>query len=144
MDQSRPGDLEAIKQLKARYFRFLDAKEWERFGAVFSDDAVILPPDGDAPVARGRQEIVARVRGVVEGAVTVHHGHMPEIQFTSDTTATGVWSMFDLVDYGDRGWRGYGHYEEEYVKEAGAWKIRSFRLTRLRKDEWGEEQRPGR
>jgi hypothetical protein len=30
--------------------------------------------------------------------------------------------------------KGYGHYEEEYVKEASGWKIKSVLLTRLHCD----------
>ena len=42
--------------------------------------------------------------------------------------------MFGLV--GDESFRleGYGHYEEDYVKEEGRWCIRRLRLTRLRVD----------
>lgn len=135
MPQSRWEDIEEIKRLKARYFRFLDSKRWQEFGEVFADDAVSLSPDTGEPMARGRHAIVERVKSVVRDAITVHHGHMPEIELTGPTTARGIWSMFDFVDYGDRSWKGYGHYEEEYVKANGRWKIKSFRLTRLRLDE---------
>ncbi|MBV8983791.1 MAG: nuclear transport factor 2 family protein, partial [Acidimicrobiia bacterium] len=30
--------------------------------------------------------------------------------------------------------RGYGHYNEEYVREDGGWRIRRLVLTRLRVD----------
>ena len=30
--------------------------------------------------------------------------------------------------------KGYGHYHDEYVKQAGRWRIKSTRLTRLRCD----------
>jgi hypothetical protein len=67
---------------------------------------------------------------------------MPEILLTSKDTAKGIWAMFDWVEFsmaitsgrgkGYRGFVGYGHYEEEYRKEAGVWKISFLRLTRLR------------
>ncbi len=31
-------------------------------------------------------------------SVTVHQGHMPEIELTSDLEARGIWAMFDRVD----------------------------------------------
>jgi hypothetical protein len=74
--------------------------------------------------------MVARNRKLLASAVTVHHGHMPEIAITGADTATGIWSMVDVVRLG-AGFRGYGHYHEEYVKQAGRWRIRRLRLTRL-------------
>ena len=34
-------DVEAIKQLKARYFRTVDTKDWAGMRQVFADDVVI-------------------------------------------------------------------------------------------------------
>lgn len=34
-------DIESIKQLKARYFRSLDHKDWDLFGEVFTHEAVL-------------------------------------------------------------------------------------------------------
>ena len=34
-------DIEAIKQLKARYFRFMDEKRWDEWGQVFTHDATL-------------------------------------------------------------------------------------------------------
>jgi len=67
--------------------------------------------------------------------ITVHHGHMPEIELTSATTATGVWAMEDMLRWPDgREMHGYGHYHETYEKVGGAWRIKSSKLTRLRTD----------
>jgi hypothetical protein len=69
---------------------------------------------------------------------------MPEIVLTGATTARGIWAMSDYVEFaeparegrakGYRGFVGAGHYEEEYRKVDGAWRISSMRLTRLRVD----------
>ena len=32
--------MEEIKQLKARYFRFVDTKDWEALSTIFCEDAV--------------------------------------------------------------------------------------------------------
>jgi hypothetical protein len=67
--------------------------------------------------------------------VTVHHGHMPEIELTSPTTATGIWSMEDMLRWPEgHEMHGYGHYHETYEKVGGAWRIKSSRLSRLRMD----------
>ncbi|MBM4405953.1 MAG: nuclear transport factor 2 family protein [Chloroflexi bacterium] len=131
---ARWQDLEEIKGLKARYFRYLDTKRWKEFGEVFAEDAVSISPTSSDVITRGRQAIVERVKGVVRDAVSVHYGFMPEIELTSETTAKGIWSMFDFVDYGKNSWKGYGHYQEEYVKLGGRWYIKSFKLTRIRQD----------
>ena len=39
-----PEDIEAIRQLKARYFRFVDTKQWDRWGDLFTEDAVFHVP----------------------------------------------------------------------------------------------------
>ena len=130
-------DIEAIKQMKARYFRYMDEKRWSDWGQVFTEDA-FLDTTQDAPNAKvsGREKIVEFVSRAVEPAITVHHGHMPEIEITSDTTARGIWSMEDYLEYpGDPEpfrIRGKGHYHEEYEKGGdGQWRIKSLKLTRL-------------
>ena len=68
-------------------------------------------------------------------AITVHHGHMPEIRFTGDDSARGHWALQDYVEWMGRpertGFVGFGHYEEEYRREADGWKICSLRIGRL-------------
>lgn len=134
--------IEEIKQLKARYFRALDRKEWDEFGAVLARDAVLEVPEAGM-VTEGRDAIVAAVSAALAGARTVHHGHMPEIEVTGPDTARGTWAMSDYVEWpptgaGDRvGLQGYGHYREEYVREEGRWRITRSRLERLRVDPLG-------
>jgi hypothetical protein len=143
--------IEAIKQLKARYFRCMDTKDWDGFAAVFSDDAVLDVTgemrDGEMPdgttegtgyITGGAATIAAYVRAAVDHVTTVHHGHMPEIEITGPTTAHGIWSMEDKLRWPEGGpiaaMHGYGHYHEDYVKVDGAWRIAQLKLTRLRVD----------
>ena len=134
-------DTEAIKRLKARYFRLMDLKQWDDWGLVFATDCVMEVPEADL-VNRGREEIVTSVSGALVGARTCHHGHMPEIELTGEGTARGVWAMFDYVEWDERdgtriGLQGYGHYLEEYKREDGEWRIARIRLERLRIDVLG-------
>jgi uncharacterized protein (TIGR02246 family) len=135
-------DLEAIKQLKARYFRLMDTKQWDEWAQVFTEDAVFEIPEGDA-VYHGRNEIVSRVSTVLTTARTCHHGHTPEIELTGDDTARGVWAMFDYVEWPEKedgtrtGLQGFGHYRDEYVRDGGGWRIAKSRLDRLRVDPIG-------
>lgn len=137
--------MEEIKALKARYFRCVDTKDWDGFGAVFADDAAFEVSEADWKLA-GRDTIVETVRSRLREAVSVHHGHCPEISITSPTTAEGIWAMEDQLRWAEQSasekaaLHGYGHYHETYRKIDGVWRIQTMRLTRLRVDvtEWEE------
>ncbi len=133
--------IEAIRQLKARYFRCMDTKDWEGFGAVFAHDAELDISqdlgDNPAPIV-GREPIVRLVRRAVTDATTIHHGHMPEITIESADSATGVWAMEDHLFWPEgaplRSMHGYGHYHERYRRTSEGWQIAAMALTRLRVD----------
>jgi hypothetical protein len=135
--------IEEIKQVKARYYRCMDSKDWPGFEAVFAPDATVdfTPPGGNVAdwLASGRTNIVAFVRKVVEPAVTVHHGHMTEVEVTSAITARAIFAMEDLIWWPEGSWRrtlhGWGHYHETYEKIDGKWLIKTLRLTRLQVDQ---------
>jgi uncharacterized protein (TIGR02246 family) len=128
-------DVEAIRRLKARYFRTMDTKDWDGMRHVFTDDVEIDTSEAGGEVVRGADEFMNFLRRVLDGATTVHQGHMPEIDITSATTATGVWALHDIVIW-PNGTRldGYGHYHETYEKVDGEWRIKSSKLTRLHVD----------
>ena len=132
-------DIEAIKALKARYFRLMDTKQWDAWGQVFATDVRMEVPEASLELD-GRAAIVEKVSASLAGTTTTHHGHMPEIELTGPDTARGIWAMFDYVEWpsaegGDRvGLKGYGHYLEEYVRQDGQWRIARIRLERLRID----------
>src|SRR5437867_13051051 len=85
-------DLEAIKQLKARYFRTMDTKDWDAMRRVFSDDVVMDTTASGGGVMTGADPFLAFLRNAIGDVVTVHHGHTPEIELLSPTTAAGVWA----------------------------------------------------
>lgn len=128
-------DVEAIRRLKARYFRTMDTKDWDGMREVFTDDVVMDTTDSGGGVVTGADEFLAFLRETLADTVTVHQGHMPEIDLTSATTATGIWALNDIVIW-PNGMRldGYGHYHETYEKVGGDWKITSSTLTRLHTD----------
>ena len=136
----RLADLEAIKQLKARYFRFIDTKDWAAFRDLFTDDCKHwLPQESDVPFMTNEDYFRMNEELLTPG-VTTHHGHTPEITFLSDTEAEGIWAMFDYVQIEPPSGRvsiaGYGHYFETYRKCAdGKWRISSKRNQRLRLDQ---------
>lgn len=123
-----------IEKLKARYFRLMDQKKWTEWGEVFTNDATVKTTAFGLPVVWiGKAQIVSQNRSLLQDVLSVHHGHMPEIEITSATTATGIWAMEDyLVFAGALELQGGGHYYETYVKENGKWKIKTLELKRLR------------
>jgi hypothetical protein len=133
-------ELEAIRQLKARYCRFLDAKDVEGWRGVFTTDVVVLldmavstrgADSKTAPPLEGVDNFVPMVMAGLENAATMHHCHTPEITLTSATTATGIWAMEDWIIFGDgHELHGAGHYHETYEKRDGSWQIKTLHLTR--------------
>ncbi|WP_238015185.1 nuclear transport factor 2 family protein [Dactylosporangium sp. AC04546] len=119
--------------MKARYFRYMDSKNWTEFGEVFAREAVLL--GGDREIA-GRAAIVEFVGMMSDGARTAHQGFLPEIDVLGAGEATGVWAMSDYYEVRGTeptvGFTGFGHYEDRYVHEDGAWRIARSRLTRIR------------
>lgn len=129
------GDIEAIKQLKARYFRTLDTKDWEGYRQVFTDDVVIDTTESGGERIEGADAFLEYLGTALAGATTVHQGHMPEITLTSDTTATGIWALHDIMMWpGGMRLDGFGHYHETYRKGDDGWRIASSKLTRLHAD----------
>ncbi len=132
---SDQDEVEAIRRLKARYFRTMDTKDWDGMRQVFTDDVVIDTSEAGGGVVHGADEFMTFLTGTLDGTVTVHQGHMPEIDLTSETIATGIWALNDIVIW-PNGMRldGYGHYHETYEKGPDGWRIKSSRLTRLHAD----------
>jgi uncharacterized protein (TIGR02246 family) len=130
-------EIESIKQLKARYCRYLDTKDWEAWRTVFTDDFVSDTAEAGGKVIVGADEFIAFIRTTLgkPSQPTVHQVHAPEIELTSPTTARGVWALEDVVRLAPGlNLNGYGHYHETYVKIDGRWRIKTSKLTRLRED----------
>ena len=128
-------DIEEIKQLKARYWRYLDTQDFASWRTVLTDDFHF---EADTYAGTGADEIVRVISTALAGAKTVHRGHRPEITITGADSATGIWSFDDWVEHAPdadgnvRGFRGYGHYHERYVRTPDGWKIGHSVVERLR------------
>ena len=133
-------DVEEIKSLKAKYFRSMDSKDWQGLSSCFTEDLVADFRQGPGMLAEGRDNYIQQISEILANATTIHHGHMPEIDVLSATSATGVWSMEDIVKLPDVSLQGWGNYHESYRKEEGDWRIATIKLTRIRLLVNGEEQ----
>lgn len=132
-------DVEAIKKLKSRYWRCIDRKLWDELANCFVEDVAfeILQP---AIKLRGRKEIVQFLAERLSSTITAHQGHNAEIEIASDTTARGMWTLYDEMRnvQANTTLRGYGFYEDEYAKEKDGWKIKSIKFIRsfMERSKW--------
>ena len=134
-------DYFAICEVKARYCRFLDTKEWESWGDLFTDDIELDTRPSGGTLTNGRDEMLRVVRAAIGDAKTAHQVHSPEMQINGDS-AQVTWAMQDRVlwpadkaaQMGNAGLTGYGHYHERYVRRGGRWRIAAQMLTRLHMD----------
>lgn len=133
---------EAVRNVKARYFKYLDSKDWNKLLSVFTEAAEFdgFPFDTDNP-----RNFVANVRDYFEDVQSVHQGFMPILETFDETTIRGSWTMHDYLVWpkdsrayrgefipGLTGIRGYGIYEDEYKFVGGEWRISRMRLVRTR------------
>jgi hypothetical protein len=140
------AEIEAIKRLKYKYLRCLDQKLWDELAECFVENATSSYGGGKYSY-EGRDAILEFLRDAM-GADTFHSSHLvhhPEIDFTSETSARGVWALEDVVI--DMKWeitiRGAAFYEDEYVKQDGVWKIQHTGYQRTYEEMQSRKDVPG-
>jgi hypothetical protein len=137
----RLTDIEEIKTLKSRYFRYVDLHWWPELRSLFADDAVFEIEESTS-LPKTADDFIAAIDRHLGQAMSVHHGHMPEIEIVDAEHAHGIWAMYDLVEPAESSGypvlTGYGHYTEDYRKVAGQWRIARLRLSRLKRSTDGE------
>jgi len=132
-------DYKEILELKARFVRTVDAKDWQGYRDVFHAEGR-FDFGGDYAV-HGGDAFVEAVAGQLEGATSVHRAFLPEIDFKSSTEAEGKWAVNDYIEWQPdavtaerRGFQGFGYEYELYRKIDGTWKIAGWRLQYIRMD----------
>ncbi|GGT45176.1 nuclear transport factor 2 family protein [Streptomyces chromofuscus] len=130
----RLADIEDIRQVKARYFRYLDSKQWSKLAALFTAHPTI---DVGATYSSGK-ELAEKTAALLGDAPTAHQGFLPEIQVRGNR-ATAIWAMEDYVSFPPgssykSGFHGYGQYHDTYQRINGHWYISSTVLSRFRVD----------
>jgi hypothetical protein len=133
--------IEDIKLLKARYFRYVDTKQYDKLEQLFTPD-VKADHSEDHPSAKhtNRKDWVEMIKSAMHRCTSMHHGHQPEIEITSPTTAKGIWPMQDWVYWpegersplGDNRFVGFGAYHETYEKTDAGWQIKTVTLKRVK------------
>lgn len=132
--------VEEIRNLKARYFRLMDTKQWDELVEVFAPDLQVLSPTGEVWLSGG-PAFAASLRTSLERAVSQHQGFTAEIEILDADTAKAVWAMQDVISWEDRhpreGWKsivGRGHYHDTCRRIDGRWRIATLMLTRISLD----------
>ena len=142
-----------IEQLKYRYLRTLDLKEWDALGGTLTTD--VVANYGPKLSFTGREPLLAFLRtSLGPGIITAHQCHHPEITVDGDR-ARGTWYLQDQVIVIEQRLllTGAAFYEDEYLRAAdGQWRIartgyvRSYEATqslddapswRLTANRWG-------
>jgi hypothetical protein len=140
--------VEAIKLLKARYFRGVDTGDGALVRSLLAEDCVLDYRDCFVDPVSGRDHfpalsMVMRGRaaysgnGLAEiGVVSAHYGPNCEIEIDNASSARGIWSMTDRlvmpVGGAVRELLGHGYYHETYIKVGGDWLIKTLRIVRTR------------
>lgn len=140
--EQRLARLEAIQEierLKYRYLRACDRKDPEAIRECFVRDGAELDY-GPLGKLAGRDALVDVFTSLAlrREAGTwlyhdIHHGHHPDIDVVDESNATGRWTLSFLRVNLEAGAieQASIEYQDTYVVEAGAWKIRSSRVTPL-------------
>ncbi len=140
-------DIELLRQLKYRYFRLLDTKDWTGLAECFVPAATATYPQRSCS---GRDEIVSYLsESMTPGLISMHHGHHPEITVGGDPDsdrdrATGVWYLHDkvLVPAFDFALEGAALYSDRYVRVDGRWLIAHTGYERVFETRWSTADLP--
>ena len=126
---ARLEDIEAIKQLKARYCTICDSNhDPERITSVFTTDAIW--EGRGIGHAHGHAAIRELFKGFQRAISYSQHMVMNPIIEVDGDRATGVWyffGAFTMRDGNQAKWQA-ARYHEDYAKLDGEWKIAHLRV----------------
>jgi hypothetical protein len=140
--------IEAIRLLKARYFRGVDTGDGSLVRSVLAEDCILDYTDCFLDPLTGHDHfpalsLIMRGRAAYSGnglaqigIVSAHYGPNCEIVIDNATSARGIWSMTDRLVMPEgspvRELIGHGHYHETYVRIGDDWLIKTLRIVRTR------------
>ncbi len=129
-DVDRVESVRQIKRLQLAWAHYVEAGDWPRAAALFTDDARL---SHNQRVSTGRAEILAYMRDAIGHGTDGLPAHMihlpllmaPIVTLSADgNKANGRWHAFSLRGTlgGEASWSG-GIFSNEYVRQDGVWKI---------------------
>ena len=121
------GDFRDIEQVKYRYLRTLDTKNWDEFADTLTEDVVGRYGEsiGEEHHFTSRDELVNFMRASLgPEIITEHRVNHPEIVIDGDE-ATATWYLQDKVIAPDFNFMliGAGFYHDRYRRTPDGWKI---------------------
>jgi len=121
------GDIDEIQQVKYRYLRALDTKDWDEFAATLTEDEVGRYGEslGEEHHFSDRASLVEFMRtSMPANIITEHRVTHPEITVDGDE-ATAIWYLQDRVIAPDFNFMliGAGFYHDRYRRTPDGWKI---------------------
>lgn len=127
---TRLEDIEAIKQLKARYCDICDdLHNPDRITEVFAEDGVW--EGGDFGKAQGHAEIRELFSGFRKQISFSQHNIMNPLISVDGDSATGSWYIvgpWDFVENSRNVWMTL-RYDDDYIKVDGVWKYQHLRAV---------------
>lgn len=128
----RLEDIDAIRQLKARYLHACDRKQIDAVRDCFADGEVMIDY-GAIGSFNNREDFLAvyQEKACRPNIIDMHHSHNGQIQWQSAEAATGTWDLYfyqidtdtgTLIQLG-------GFYEDRYIKQDDAWKLVETRFN---------------
>lgn len=127
---TRLEDIEAIKQLKARYCDICDdMHNPDRIASVFAEDGIW--EGGDFGKAQGHAAIRDLFSGFSKQISFSQHNIMNPIITVDGDRATGSWYIvgpWDFVENNKKVWMTL-RYNDDYVKVDGQWKYQHLRAV---------------
>jgi hypothetical protein len=131
----RIEDYNQIRNLQAIYGYYQDEALWDQVVDLFADDATL--EIGSSGIYSGRDSIRRYFLGLTGGKQGLAHGQLniqgqlsPVITLAADgQSADGRWrTIIQEGIFGQSANWGSGVHESRYIKQNGAWKIRSLHL----------------
>ena len=128
----RLSDIEAIRQLKARYFHGCDQKQLSVIKHCFADGDIFIDY-GVIGQFHHRDEFLALFseKACHAHIVDTHHGQNAQIDCLSSDKATAIWDLyfFQIDTQAKTLTQLAGFYEDEFIKVAGHWFIQKTSFT---------------
>lgn len=122
-------DIQAITQLKHRYFRLLDQRAWSALRECFTADVETAYESGHYRFS-GVDEVMRFLSDSLDGLTAggrfaLHLGHHPEIELLGENEARGRWTLHAPSVDRSAGIVGAhdSFYQDEYRKVDGQWRI---------------------